>query len=109
MLCLKVKDHGVPPAGSFTIGSMHRPRRGSAADRYSFFTLHIGAFVDVFNRQGFSVHLYNWNGNNFVMWNSVTRYMLTPSELGLYNPEANSLPARPIPDHRAFAQYYNNI
>jgi tetratricopeptide (TPR) repeat protein len=35
--------------------------------------------------------------------------MFTPSELGLYNPEANPLSARPIPDHRAFAQYYNNI
>jgi tetratricopeptide (TPR) repeat protein len=74
-----------------------------------FFALHIGAFVDVLDRPDYTVHLYAGQANRVVVWNTATRYMFTPSEWGPYNPEANPLSARPIPDHRAFAQYYNNI
>jgi len=74
-----------------------------------FFTLHIGAFVDIHNRQDYTVQLNNGQSNRIEVWGSTTRYMFTPSELGLYSPDANPLSARPIPDHRAFAQYYNNI
>lgn len=74
-----------------------------------FFTLHIGAFVDIYHRNEYTVQLYDGLSTQVTVWNSATRYMFTPSEWGLYNPEANMLSARPIPDQRAFAQYYNNI
>ena len=74
-----------------------------------FFTLHVGAFVDVYNRLDYTVQLYGGPADRVVVWSSTTRYMFTPSEWGLYNPEASPLSAQPIPDHRAFAQYYNNF
>jgi Flp pilus assembly protein TadD len=74
-----------------------------------FCTLHIGAFVDFQARQDYTGQLYNGQVNEILVWGTATRYMFTPSELGFYSPEANPLSARPIPDYRAFAQYYNNI
>jgi hypothetical protein len=74
-----------------------------------FFTLHIGAFVDISQQDNFTVQLYGGEGGRVGVWSTTMRYMFTPSELGYYSPEANPVSARPIPDHRAFAQYYNNI
>jgi Flp pilus assembly protein TadD len=74
-----------------------------------FFTLHIGAFVDINDYDDFTVQLYGSQGDRIGVWSTTMRYMFTPSELGRYSPEGNPLSARPIPDHRAFAQHYNNI
>jgi Flp pilus assembly protein TadD len=74
-----------------------------------FFTLHIGAFVDISRHDDFTVQLYGGLDSRIGVWSTTRRYMFTPSELGFYSPDANPLSARPIPDHRAFAQHYNNI
>jgi tetratricopeptide (TPR) repeat protein len=74
-----------------------------------FFTLHIGAFVDVNKYDDYTVQLFGGQGSRIGVWSTTMRYMFTPSKLGYFSPEANPLSARPIPDRRAFAQYYNNI
>jgi Flp pilus assembly protein TadD len=74
-----------------------------------FFTLHVGAFVDINDYDDYTVQLYGLQGNRVGVWSTTRRYMFTPSELGGYGPGTSPLSARPIPDHRAFAQHYNNI
>ncbi len=74
-----------------------------------FFTLHIGAFVDIIEHQEYTIQLSNADGHQVILWTGSRRFMFTPSALGFADPEANPFAARPIPDHRAFAQYYNNV
>jgi Flp pilus assembly protein TadD len=85
------------------------PPNGTRNGEVLFFTLHIGAFVDIRHHDNYTVQLYGGEGGRVGVWSTTMRYMFTPSELGYYSPEANPVSAKPIPDHRAFAQYYNNI
>jgi Flp pilus assembly protein TadD len=75
-----------------------------------FNTRHIGALVDVYGFPGYMVHLDSWGANRIVFWNSGSdRYFVSPTNLDAFGNEINPRFGRPIPDHRAFAQYYNNI
>jgi tetratricopeptide (TPR) repeat protein len=76
-----------------------------------FFTRHIGASVDIYKPYDHVIELHTSREAELVVWSSSSRsrYILHPSGLDRYAPELNPYSARPIPDHRAFAQYYSNI
>jgi tetratricopeptide (TPR) repeat protein len=72
-----------------------------------FFTLHIGAYVDINERN--QIQLSSVGGHEVLVWGGSRRYLVAPYELGLYNPDIDPHAVRTIPDRRAFAEYYNNI
>lgn len=75
-----------------------------------FTTRHIGALVDVYDFPGLMVHLDSRDPDRFIVWNSASyRYYFTPFNLDALGDEINPRFGTTIPDHRAFAQYYNNI
>lgn len=75
-----------------------------------FFTRHIGASVDVYEPNNNIIQLELSDDNLFVLVDSsFFSYIFAPSELDPYAPDINLYSAHPIPDYRAFAQYYNNI
>ena len=56
------------------------------------------------------VRLDSREPHSFIVRNSAWyQYIFTPSNLGAFGDEINLRFGNPIPDHRAFAQYYNNI
>lgn len=75
-----------------------------------FNTRHIGALIDVNNYPGYMVHLGYKEANKIIVWNSASdRYFFSPSKLDPFGDEINPRFGTPIPDHRALAQYFNNI
>ena len=74
-----------------------------------FFTRHIGASIDIVSPMDQTVQLYVLGENRVMVHDNIQRYLFTPSQLDPFAPEINPFSIRPIPDHRAFAQYYNNI
>jgi tetratricopeptide (TPR) repeat protein len=75
-----------------------------------FFTHHIGALIDVYDSLDHTVHLGFGEADRIVVWNNAPdQYFFSPSNLGPFGAEINPRFGRPIADHCAFAQYYNNI
>jgi len=74
-----------------------------------FFTRHIGASVNLDTTQEDGVRIDSTNSNSAIMRDNMSFYLLTPSLMGAGTPAINPLFTQPIPDNRAFAQYYNNI
>ena len=76
-----------------------------------FFTRHIGASVDIYGSDDHVIDLRISEEVEHVIWirASRSRYILYLSGLEPYEAEVNPHSARPIPDQRAFAQYYSNI
>ena len=75
------------------------------------FTRHIGASVDIYKPNDHMIDLRTSGEVRIVVWgrSSRSRYIFYPSGLDPNAPEVNPYSAHPIPDHRAFAQYYNNV
>jgi Flp pilus assembly protein TadD len=75
-----------------------------------FNTRHIAALVDVHGVSGRMVDLHIREGDSFIIWNRGSdRYYFSPTNFDAFGNEINPRSGRSIPDHRAFAQYYNNI
>jgi Flp pilus assembly protein TadD len=75
-----------------------------------FFTRHIGASFDIYEPYDNVVQLeFSDDRIHMVLDSYSFRYIFAPSELDPYVPEINPHSFKPIPDYRAFAQYYNNI
>lgn len=75
-----------------------------------FNTRHIGALVDLHGFPGRMVHLNIREGGRFIIWNrGADRYYFSPTNFDSFGNKINPRSGRSIPDHRAFAQYYNNI
>jgi tetratricopeptide (TPR) repeat protein len=86
------------------------PPNWRRAGEVLFFTRHIGALIDVYDSSGHPVHLDLRNADRIVFWTSApNQYFFSPSNLDPFGNEINPRFGRSIPDHRAFAQYYNNI
>jgi Flp pilus assembly protein TadD len=75
-----------------------------------FFTRHIGASIDVYQPNKNVIQLELSDENLYMIVDSpFFSYIFAPSELDPYAPDVNLYSIHPIPDYRAFAQYYNNI
>lgn len=77
-----------------------------------FFARHIGASIDI-NQFHQLVQLNNSSNSDerlkFQVTEGSQRFYFTPSRLSPDTPEMNPYAYRSISDHRAFAQFYNNI
>ena len=73
-----------------------------------FVTRHIGAFInyDIFGQRAYAIDL---SGNKNVITLDGKKSVFIAPSLDAAGPEVGSYLTKPIPDHLAFAQYYNNI
>lgn len=75
-----------------------------------FNTRHIGALVDIYDLPLNVIHLNSNGPTSFIVRNTAYyQYYFSPSNLDVFGDEINLRFGTPIPDHRAYAQYYNNI
>jgi Flp pilus assembly protein TadD len=72
-----------------------------------FITRHVGAFVDYYSPGRF-YRIDFEGGKSVVVMGDDNRFLFAPS-IPAGTPEFNPKAVHPIPDNRAFAQYYNNL
>jgi tetratricopeptide (TPR) repeat protein len=73
-----------------------------------FITRHVGAFVDYYSPGQAFYRIDFLDGKSVVVLNNDNRFLFAPS-IAAGTPEFNPRLVRSIPDHLAFAQYYNNL
>jgi len=74
-----------------------------------FITRHIGAFVDFYIPMQNALRIDFVDGKSVVVSDNKSSFLFAPSVADIMGSQINPLSTRPMPDNRAFAQYYNNI